>query len=233
MPKPPVRPTPKTFRTLAKKVETKIPYILEGDNEVPWGEGNFTVLLAPLKAKHHIEYERNFGVSLDQTVGQILSVVSMQNRYMTNIDRQTYKNDTGEVVTESDEAYVARLEALKPSQDDFGNYLTPFGKMINSVDFNMLQLVAYILSVHGRVVDKDAHGYVLEPVTQDEVLEYLDKSSLIYMDEDGSPFDEILTVSGLYNMEMAKEELVENKELSDDDLKNSALKIVDESSGIE
>ena len=230
MPKPPTRPTPKTFRTLAKKLETKIPYILDGNDEIPWSEDNFTVLLAPLKARHHLDYERTYGVSLDQTVGQILSVVSMQNRYLSNMDRITYTDDEGKPVTETDESYVARLESIKPAQDEYGNYLTPFGKMVNSVDFNILQLVSYILSVHGRVVGKDAHGFVLEPVSQDEVLEYLDKSALTVTDEEGTPFDEILSVSGLYNTELMKEELVENKELTDDDLKNSASKTVEESS---
>lgn len=231
LPEPPKRPTAVNLRVLAKKTVRKIPYILNYGIDMvddPLAEGNFSVLLAPLKSSHHINYVSKFGISLEQAVGQIMYVLSMRE------SRSEYFAANDKAIAEGKEP----LDLSKAPQlelDSIDNVKTPFGVMYTSVDVAIMQLVAYILSCGGEIVGKEQTGaWILAEISPEVILDYLEPSSLTEPFEDGmSMFMEVLDVAGLFNLDRVEEDMAKNKEVTDDDLKNSPSNSVEDSSGNE
>lgn len=210
-------PKPK-YRSLAVCAEDviEIPYLLKGkptqkpgsdELEIDFSDSkNFAVGVGNISLISAMNYEQANGLSIDTRVSQILWVFWALCKTMN---------------PGMDNSEVPVL-----STDDYNRIVTPMGPMPGSWERNVAELCAYVLSLYGRITEKNSNGtFVYTPIDEFEILSMLDHKALVTPFEvDGSyPFLEIFEISGLYKADEVKEQLKSDGEvgLTDDELKNS------------
>lgn len=117
---------------------------------------NDVFALGRLTGNHYAAFERTFGRSLDKFQSQWLAAVLYETgkRTQEDISDVTYDEDTN-------------------------TYHTPAGKLVGSVELNMLQCLAFLFSCFGRVVAEDEDGeFAIEKLSQEEVMDYIDLNLL-------------------------------------------------------
>lgn len=200
-PKLPDKPKFRSLASTAKAIRV-VPYIIDGDPDKGlFHEENFVVALGPLKYRSYANYENMFSESLDNAVSKVLYVMSVVYR------------------TVSDEKDTPKLET-----DELNRIKTPYGLMHGSLERNMVDLSAYILSQYGTIKEDRGDGlYEYEPVTMDDIIDNMDAGAITRIDEaDGqSLFFEILEVSGVWKPSTVAEDLAANNEIDEEELKNS------------
>lgn len=235
--KAPEPPVPPKMRSLAdvKKGYNVIPYLIEGDPEKDiLDDDNFVVALAPLKFRAYANYETMYGESIDTTVSKILFVFSKVFQAFAEVRKEAEealknakKKKLPEIELDADGNPVTdekNKEKDGIAKDDFGRIITPYGPLSGSLQRNVGELCAFILSQKGQIVGKHPDGtYDYEEVSIDDIAERLDPTMLMDVVEEKSGksiFFEILEVSGLWHPEVVADNMADNKEIEDDELKN-------------
>ena len=205
-PQIPEKPAFRSLKSSAKAVKI-IPYLIDGDNPELLHEDNLVVALGPLKYRSYLHYENTHDESLDVTVSKLLFAIRSEYAVSSN---EMVTNELGEKVPYTIE------------YDEKGGVKTPYGPLSGSLERNMAELVAFILSQYGRVVEDNGDGtYEYEPITKQDILNNLDAKAVATVDEDGtSLFLEILEVSGVWQPDRVAEDLKENAEIDEEELKN-------------
>lgn len=163
---------------------------------------NEVFALGKLTGNHYAAFERAFGRSLDRFQSQWLAAVLYESR-PRGLDSE-------------------QLDMDVTYDEDTNTYHTPQGKLVGSVELNMLRCLAFLFSCFGRVVGEDEDGeLVLEKLSQDEVMEYidlslLDSAAVVDGDEQSFVWRVLGTARGFSIYTPTSEE-----DTQDDDLKNS------------
>lgn len=158
-----------------------------GEAVSEWFPGNIAVMLRPILHCHVLKYYALHNEPLQVALARIMWLLQWQHAKLHDPE------NTPDLVP-----------------DALGGIAVPgLGTMYGTVDFAIMDLAAFILSCHGRVVGKDRLGkYILEEITQEEVLSILpDGFTSLKVDETSTVFDEILGVSTLFDFERVKLEL--------------------------
>ena len=175
---------------------------------MPWFPGNFCVLLRPIMHEHTLKYYANHNETIDSL---LLKIIAVTQNYA-----QIVRGDKDE-----------EGKPIQPFREDgMGMIEVPFlGPMYGPLDINKAELAAFVLSCHGRVVGKTPAGeYVTEEVTEEEVYRRMPHGFINFTidPETGmTVFDEILSVSTLFNLDLIEKEMTEDKVIKDDEAKNS------------
>ncbi|HLX53464.1 MAG TPA: hypothetical protein VKR58_05970 [Aquella sp.] len=212
VPKPPEKKNIKGQRSFVKMLDDR-KYLIDGIEEYndegelidPWREGNTYILVKPLSAEHYIRYNLENGETIDKTTTLIMGFEFLQyQRYL--------KKQEGEDVP-----------MIEVNQD--GAYLIPeVGYLYGDPAIARLNLCAYIMSCHGKIVGFDEFGkYILHPISQKEILNLLpgNFANIVVNEEtQETVFYELLKVSAVFNSDTIEKELVKDAELKEDELKN-------------
>lgn len=217
----PVPPVPRTARNMARAVNI-IPYWLEGDPDLKdadgrvdyTSEGQFAVAVGPLKYRHYLNYINIHGEALDNTVNKILFVFTA----MSQMSNPALKPE----------------DRMKVETDEFGRVKTPFGSLQGNLEQQMLELAAFIMAQHGRIVGADDSGkFSYEGITPDAIIDHMDLGAITDVGDDSNMlFFEILELSNVWNPKEVIRTAQENQEAdekADDELKNSPSVIEEES----
>lgn len=202
---PPTNPRVRTLHDVSATLEV-IPYFLEGDHEIIaeataqgklkdlYGDDQFyAVAVGHLKLRHYLDYERVHGVPIDMFVNRLLWMFWA----MTKIANPKIDDTPTPELKEVD-----------------GGLETPFGPMIGSIAFNLAEFFGWVLSRYGQIVGVNEDGsFIYASVEPVEIIDMLDPSSLLKLDEDGTPlFFEILALTGLYNPKDTKKPVTPDAE---------------------
>jgi hypothetical protein len=220
----PEHPEKPKFRSLAKvaKAVEAIPYVIEfGDlpecEDELLHEDNFVVALAPLKYRSFVNYENRYRESIEVAVMRVMWVLETSFRIMKITE------EMADMVAKGED--ISKMEIPEIDADEEGNTKTPYGTMRGSVHKNLVEIAAYILAQHGRIVARHEDGtYEYEPVSSDAIIDRLDPHAMQITTEEGkSVFLEIIEVAGIFDSDAIRDSLEESNELEDDELKNSPL----------
>lgn len=168
----------------------------------PWFPGNFAVLLKPIKQEHSMQYLNLHGESLELVVARVLFL--MHHQYLL----------------------MFKPEEVQPLEtDELGGIKIPgLGVLYGTLESAQAEITAFVLSRHGRVTGKTALGeYEVEQVSEEQVLAQMPfgfTNMLADEETKSQVFDEVLTVSTLFNPELVARELLDDGEVEDDEVKN-------------
>lgn len=212
-PTQPVPPVPRTARNMAKATNI-VPYWLEGDPDLKdsagqvdyLSEGQYAVAVGPLKYRHYLNYINIHGEALDNTVNKILFVFTA----MSQMSNPNLKPE----------------DRMQIESDEHGRVKTPFGVMHGNLEQTMVELAAFIMGQHGRIVGVEESGkFKYEGITPDQVIDHMDLGSITDVAEDSNMlFFEILELSNVWNPKeviRSAQEQQDAQQAADDELKNS------------
>ena len=206
---PPEKPKHRSMRVLSASREI-VPYFLQGDpdkinnmidagrmNDLFSDEDIIAVGVGHLRMRSHMDFETQHGEVLDTFVNKILWVFWAMGQ-ITNDD----VTEKPEIITEN------------------GVTETPYGKMYGSLQRNIAECMAFIMSQFGQIVGVNDKGFDYEPITEADIYDLLDTASLMNVEEDTDlpAFFEIISIAGLRPPD--DKEQVETP--GDDDSKNLA-----------
>lgn len=179
-----------------------------GEPVKAWFPGNFAVLLRPLTAEHGLNYYKMHGETLEHAFLRIITVT--QN--LSQAAKQAYRKQIGEEAADTPSVLYLK--------DELGGTIVPgLGVMYGPLDNNMLELAAFILSCHGRVVGQTGGRYDTEAVTPEEVIAHMPLDFLAQVQPDRiTVFEEITSVSTLWNPELVQNELLDGQDVTEEDL---------------
>jgi len=194
----PRKPAFRSLHRVAKNVYSK-PWLVYQGSEGKITRENLTaaltdpsnlfVELAPMKYKARLQYENVEGESIDETITKIVWVMG-----------HTYKLLEPGLTDEQRKNVMKELE-----RDDLGRFQTPLGYLFGSIESNVAKLCAFVLCTKGRIIGKNAEGYILEPVEPDDLFDVMEGNPFMELNEDMLPMVfEILDAAGLYNIDELK-----------------------------
>lgn len=190
-PTPPEKPKHRSMRVLAAS-RLVVPFFISGDQEVinnAIDAGKMDTLFADesviavgvghLKLSAHLDYELGTGDVLEVAVNKVLWMFWAMGQL------------ADPAVKDEDKPDITEVE---------GAITTPYGKMYGSLHRNIAELTAFIMSRYGQITGvKPDKTYEFIPITENEILDLLDSSSLMYI-EDGADtpmFFEVIALAGL------------------------------------
>lgn len=199
--KAPERPQYRSLATAAKNVRI-IPYFIAGDPEIisaymdqkppklkelveMQGENEvLCVALRRINSRDYLDYENRYGRSINAAVNAVL--------FVFYVGAKLLKPDM-------DENPMPKVDF----NDDTKIFDTPYGKMYGSLEKNVFELMAFLLSRTGRIIGIDKGGqYDYDPTDEDQIFDHLDPRSFSTFYEDGkSAFFDILEIAGVYDPE--------------------------------
>lgn len=161
-------------------------------------ENQYAVAIRQLMMEDVIKYRHKFGVLPEVTLQKVHWVMDAHARsrdIITEMAKPEVQEDE-----EKMRELQKRLEAMiKPDEDDPQTLITPYGKVQN-IEFEMGQLVAFIGACGGRIVGEDAHGYITEHASYEEVLSKIPTGALLNsLDSEGTLlWFRITEIAGLF-----------------------------------
>lgn len=175
-----------------------------GEKVKPWFPGNTAVLLKPIKHKHTLQYYANHAEAIDNALMKIIMVTENMIQVQSG---------------------VKDIEPF-PENPTMGCIEVPgLGPMYGPLNLNQTELVAFILSCHGKIVGQHPSGeFLLEEITEDELMDLIPHNFInteIDPDTGMTVFDEVLTVSTLFNLDLIEKEMVADSVIKDDEVKKS------------
>lgn len=166
-------------------------------DELFTAEDIIAVGVGHLKMRSHLDFETQHGEVLDSFVNKILWVFWAMGQMADDNITEKPKIVTENGVTE-----------------------TPYGKMYGSLQRNIAECMAFLMSQFGQIVGVNADGtYVYEPISEADIYDLLDASSLMDVDDDTDlpAFFEIISLAGL----RPPDDTQGAEATTDDDSKNS------------
>lgn len=158
---------------------------------------DFHVAIRQLTARDLMAFERRFKCTVDAFFFKLVNVISYSQ--FKTLEQQAFNEEQKAIIAEQ-----IKISGVSYDEDT-NTYTTPTGKLEGSVDLNMLNVLAFILSRIGRIVCddngefvKDDDGdYEVRPVTEDMILDNLSGSVLGKVSDDANStvFWEIMKIT--------------------------------------
>lgn len=169
---------------------------IEGTEEIDFAsKGQFACLLGPVGAKACINYRIKYGEIIDITLNKIFYIFSL----MGKASAQPTANETAEQKVQREAEAKQAVEDLNSNQLE-----TIFGTIYQPAEEMMIQVVAYILSVHGMVSKQiGPNQFECTDITEDEIVNAIQKAAVFNSTgdelEDNLVFYEIIEGAGIWN----------------------------------
>lgn len=185
----------------------------------------YAVLVGPLSWTHYAGFKSTYGENLDHKLHRILyaeQMLQLQNEVdepwkAEVLARTKAALEAGEEV--KDDELPQRPEIV--FRDEEGRIKTPFGP-VSDLREEMIHLLAFLLSVHGRIVGFENGEYVAQYVGVNEIFTYLHPEVLSIIDPvtEQPMFVKVLELTHVFHPDEVEKDLTNNGELKEGELGN-------------